>query len=94
MIEEKTLMSTGYLEKQNLNGSYRGMRYRLRKQVGEEGPCLSVVIWPQPRCFDLAEEESKTEQRFPFSQEGIRQAAVWLNQEYEAHREIWDQARL
>ena len=94
MIEEKTLMSVGYLEKQNLTGSYGGMRYLLRKQGEKEEPRLGAVIWPQPLCFALSSEESRTEAEFPFSQEGIRQAAAWLNAQYEEKREIWEKARL
>ncbi len=87
-------MSVGYLEKQNLTGSYRGMRYLLRKQGEKEAPRLGVVIWPQPLCYEKSAEESRQEAEFDFSQEGISQAAAWLNQQYEAHREVWDQARL
>ena len=38
MIERKTLMSLGFLEKQNLTGSYQGMRYLLKKQKEEDDP--------------------------------------------------------
>ena len=94
MIEEKTLMSVGYLEKQNLTGSYRGMRYLLRKQGEKDAPRLGVVVWPQPMNFENSAEESRTETELEFSKEGLRQAAQWLNEQYEAKREIWDSARL
>ena len=55
MIEEKTLMSVGYLEKQDLTGSYRGMRYLLRKLGQKEAPRLGVVICPQPLCYEKSE---------------------------------------
>lgn len=93
MIERKTLMSLGFLEKQNLTGSCKGMRYLLRKQ-GEETARLGVMVWPQPYCSDAAPEELRQTAEFDFSEEGMEAAAQWLNERYEAQRETWEHAKL
>lgn len=87
------LMSLGYLKKQNLTGSYRGMRFLLRKQ-GEDPVQLRVVIWPQPLGFEAALEEQKETKEFAFSEDGMEEALQWLNERYEAEKDIWENAKL
>lgn len=93
MIERKTLMSLGFLEKQNLTGSYQGMRYLLKKQK-EETARLIVMVWPQPYCSDVAPEELRQTTDFDFSEEGMQAAVQWLNEQYEVRKEIWENAKL
>ncbi|WP_434311681.1 hypothetical protein [Hominifimenecus sp. rT4P-3] len=93
MIERKMLMSLGYLKKQNLTGSYKGMRFLLQKQ-GEDPALLKVFIWPQPLGFDAAPAEQKTEKEFSFSDAGIEEALQWLNERYEAEKDLWENAKL
>ena len=89
------LMKTGYLEKQDLRGSYKGMCYRLHAESSvEKGPLdkLRVWCWPQPLCLDAADEESKQSAEFIFAQEGIDEAHDWLSEQYFARK--WPENRI
>lgn len=79
-----------YVNRSVYTGSYRGMRYRLRKNVKEEETCLEAVIYPEPYCFEVTSEEEKTFREFPFTQEGFDQAVAWLNEAYEEQKERWE----
>ena len=87
MMIPEYLMSVGYLEKQDLRGSYKGMCYRLHVEAsdvkGEPG-VLKVWCWPQPLCFEAARLESKQEESFSFNAEGIAKAGRWLEERYSA----------
>ena len=91
MINDEDVLSINFLKKQNYTGSYRGMRYILMKESGEE-PLLKAVIWPQPMNYENSLPESRTEKTFPFSSDGRKEAIAWLNASYESGREIWDKA--
>lgn len=79
-----------YVNRNVYTGSYRGMRYRLRKASAEEGEThLEAVIYPEPYSFEATAEEEKTYREFPFTQEGFDQAIAWLNEEYERQKERW-----
>jgi hypothetical protein len=81
------LMSVGYLGKQDLKGSYKGMCYRLHaefpEEKGQQGT-LRVWCWPQPLCFDTVPQEQKQEKAFTFDAEGIKEAGDWLEDRYNA----------
>lgn len=81
-----------YINRGVYTGSYRGMRYRMRKKEADDGKYLETVIYPEPFCFEVTEEKEKTFRDFPFTEEGFTEAVEWLNEEYEAQRERWERA--
>lgn len=82
-----------YVNRKEYTGSYKGMRYRLRKaETEEKGKCLEAVIYPEPFCFEVTPEEEKQAQEFAFTDEGFEEAVAWLNQEYEGQKERWVKA--
>ena len=78
MIELHGQAGLPYVNRNAYSGSFRGMRYRLKKKAAEEGTSLEA-------------EEEKTYREFPFTQEGFDEAVAWLNEEYERQKERWEQ---
>ena len=62
----------------------------LRKKETEDGTVLEVVIWPEPYCYAKTEEAKKQRMDFTFSQEGVMEAADWLNEQYEVQKALWE----
>ncbi|SET00208.1 hypothetical protein [[Clostridium] polysaccharolyticum] len=77
-----------YIKKENLTGSYQGMRFMFTKE--EEG--LLVYIWPEPYCFEKTEDAKKTAKLFDFSEEGKLAAIDWMNEQYQARKSEWQSA--
>lgn len=79
MIDLTGMVSAAYLKKSRFTGSYQGMRYLLEKK----DEAIRAVIWPEPYGFAATADEKKHSREFPFDQDGLGQAVLWLN---EAHR--------
>ena len=87
-----------YIKKEDFLGSYRGMRYRLSKQQiksseGEEEvtkDILEVVIWPEPYNFFKTPADKKQKKEFSFSANGKEEAVVWLNEQYDQQKSLWE----
>lgn len=95
MIDLHGVISMPFLKKSRFTGSYKGMRYVLRKQErvvqeaqGEEPArtetVLEAVIWPEPLNFEMTAEDKKHSRDFSFSQDGLWEAVDWLNAEHKA----------
>lgn len=95
MIDLTGIMSVPFLKKRPFTGSDQGMRYLLRKaervveEAAGETPAvtrtvLEAVVWPEPFGFEATADEKKVTKEFSFDQEGIRQAAAWMNEQHEA----------
>lgn len=82
VIERKDVMPVNFLKKENFNGSYRGMRYRMAKAEKEDAACLRVTAWPEPYGFDATPEDQKISEDFAFTEEGIVSGVEWLNGQY------------
>ena len=89
MLERKDVMPVGFLKKERFTGSLKGMRYRMEMAKEGEEARLKVIVWPEPYSFDATKEEDKRWEFFPFSEEGICGGVQWLNEQYEAGRELW-----
>ena len=48
---------------------------------------LTVYLYPEPWCFEATPEDQKERNDFPFTQEGLDKAVVWINERFEAERE-------
>ncbi len=80
-------------------GSYRGMRFRIAREPLENvhftpadkrgEATLRVAVWPEPESYRAAPEESKTIRDFPVTEEGLQQAADYLNEYHDSHPELW-----
>lgn len=76
-------LSIKALKKEPFSGSHCGMRYYLT--LTDER--LTVYLYPEPWCFEATPEDQKERNDFPFTQEGLDKAVVWINERFEAERE-------
>lgn len=74
-----------FIKKEVFTGSDEGMRYRLEK-IGDE---IVVNIWPEPYSFLKTDSSLKTSESFTFSPEGKEEAIVWLNNQKEVRKDLW-----
>lgn len=74
-------------------GSFRGMRFLIRP-VGEskEEAQFEACVFPEPFNFEHTAEEKKIYGKFPYSEEGLDQIHVWLNDMYEERQKEWKDA--
>lgn len=83
-----------YNKKAVLKSSFQGMRYQVEQYREDENEkVLRATVWPEPFCFEKTPEEKKTEQKFPYSEEGLDQVYAWLCRVYEERQEEWVHAR-
>lgn len=89
MIDLTGCIALPLLQKSAFTGSYRGMRYRLKKEMlaaaeeEEQKAWIRAVIWPEPYAFSTTPEEQKEWTDFEFSDRGLSEAVEWLNRMYE-----------
>lgn len=99
MIDLSGMISIPFLKKSVFTGSYRGMRYLLRKdekviegaeeaEAAKTETVLTAVIWPEPFNYATTAEEKKRSKAFPFDKEGIEAAVAWMNEEYQRQEEV------
>ena len=85
---DSTKISLNYIKKEQLTGSYQGMRYRMAKDKDE----IFVTIWPEPFNFFKTAEEKKQNKKFPLTNEGKDEAVAWMNEQYAKEKQLWDMA--
>lgn len=90
MIDKEKFHVFNYVKKDQYTASMDGMRYMLKKTEKEEGSVLEVIIWPEPYCYAKTLEENKQRTEFPFTAEGVEQAADWLNEQYVQQKALWE----
>ena len=105
MITNEDILNMNFYKKEKFTGSYRGMRYLIRKaSVPEEDAesgadesgeapqrdVFSVTIWRGPYNYDTTPEEEKMTYCFPFTPEGKQQVVDWLNAQWESRRGEWE----
>ena len=71
-------------------GSHRGMRFRVAREPladvrrlppGKHGEAtLRASAWPEPDSYRTAPENAILTKEFPFTADGLTQAAAWLNE--------------
>ena len=72
-------------------GSCDGTRYRVAidplKNVQFTPPekrdpaVLKATVWPEPYSYGAADPETMISREFPFSEEGLEEAVMWLNKQ-------------
>ncbi len=105
MITNEDILNMNFYKKEKFTGSYRGMRYLIRKDsVPREGAengadesgeaprldVFSATVWRGPYNYDTTPEEEKTTCRFPFTPEGKQQVVDWLNAQWESRKGEWE----
>lgn len=98
MIDRKDLLALNFYKGRPFTGSDSGIRYMIEKQTPEEEDdgnnqgnqkkeVLKAYIWPEPFCFEATPDERKGSRIFDFSEEGLCEAAAWLNEKHDSYRE-------
>lgn len=90
MIDKEKFHVFNYVKKEEYCAGMEGMRYMLKKKETEDGVSLEVCIWPEPCCYAKTSEEKKQRKEFAFSEEGVKEAADWLNEQYIEQKPLWD----
>lgn len=76
---DPSIIHLNYIKKEPQSGSDRGLRYLFVKGKDKSGDCLEVTAWPEPLCYGKTPAHLKESRTFPLSEDGIREAADWLN---------------
>ena len=98
MITTDDVLNINFYKKETFTGSYKGMRYRLKKETkeipGETEDAAPVKqdfflchIWPGPYNFSVTPDEEKQAATFPFSEDGKQAAVNWLNEQWNNRKE-------
>ena len=87
IIEKENFNILNFVKKDDYTGSYSGMRYLIRSISKEE---MKVFIWPEPYAFAKTDKELISEKTFPLSNEGIEEARIYLNEQYETQKQLWE----
>ena len=99
MITTEDVLNLNFYKKEKFTGSYKGMRYLLKKdsvELPSENPdtppetktIFRCYIWPGPYNFASTSDEKKISATFDFTEEGKQQAVDWLNEQWKT-RENW-----
>ncbi|MBO5488404.1 MAG: hypothetical protein J5972_00690 [Eubacterium sp.] len=75
-----TLYSIQYYKKTIFKGSYRGMNFRIQKAGEDDEPVLLATAWKGPYILEKTEEDPVS-RRFEFSDEGLKEADQWLEEQ-------------
>lgn len=88
MITTDDVLNMNFYKKEKFTGSYKGMRYLLKKDTEEERTVFRCYIWPGPYNFASTPDEQKTMAVFDFTEEGKQEAVDWMNGQWMA-RDNW-----
>lgn len=83
MIDLSGIMGIPLLKKSRYTGSHGSLKFVLEKQGSDEGDKLAAVFWIGETCSDATPEEDKTAKLFSFTDEGLKEAQAWLNEQIE-----------
>ena len=80
MLTYDDALNLNYYKKTTFTGWMNGMRFLIK---GE--PIFHAWIWPGPYIFDLTDDSKKTDNTFPFTDDGKKQCVDWINEVISAH---------
>ena len=89
MIDKETFHPLNYIKKEEYSGSMDGMRYMLKRVKSGEEDKIKVTIWPEPFGIHKTPDEEKESIEVALNEEGVDEAADWLNAKYEEKKEKW-----
>lgn len=81
MIDLTGIVGIPLLAKSRFTGSDQSMCYILEKRSEGDTARLAAVVWTGPFCYDLTPEEEKTTEWFELSENGLKEAVAWMNQQ-------------
>lgn len=81
MIDLSGIVGIPLLKKSRFTGSDKGMCFVIEKRSEEDVTRMAAVAWPGPYCYDATPEEKKTTEFFEFTEDGLKQAVGWLNEQ-------------
>ena len=67
MITTEDVLNMNFYKKETFTGSYKGMRYLLKKDTEEEAAIFRCYVWPGPYNFATTPDEQKSMATFPFN---------------------------
>ena len=85
MITTDDVLNMNFYKKETFTGSYKGMRYLLKKDTEEETNIFRCYVWPGPYNFTTTPDEQKTMATFPFTEAGKQEAVDWMNEYWRTH---------
>jgi len=99
MITTEDVLNMNFYKKEKFTGSYKGMRYLLKKDTEEipsDNPdtptetrtIFRCYVWPGPYNFATTPEDQKLMAVFDFTSEGKQKAVDWMNEQWTL-RESW-----
>lgn len=91
MLDKETFHPLNYIKKEEYSGSMDGMRYLLKRVKSGEEDVIRVTIWPEPLNLLRTAEHLKESIEVPMTEEGVEQAADWINERYEAEKDKWQE---
>ena len=97
MITTEDVLNMNFYKKETFTGSYKGMRYRLKKETEEiestepdtpptKKDYFLCHVWPGPYNFATTPEEEKISATFPFTAEGKQAAVDWMNEQWKSRK--------
>ncbi len=86
MLTRADFLSLNFVSKEDFTGSYKGMRFMIRKEMVEEEKKLRAYVWSEPFGFDSTPDDQKCSELFSFDEKGLAQAIDWMNEHYELVR--------
>lgn len=90
-ITRHDILPLSFLKKSPYTGSKGGMRFRMEKaEEGEEEKKQTVLlcsVWPEPFAYEETDPEKIVRKSFAFSDPGIEDSILWLNEEMEKRRQ-------
>ena len=89
MIDKSTFHPLNYIKKEEYSGSMDGMRYMLKRVKSGEEDKIRVTIWPEPFGINKTPEEEKQSVEVALSEDGVNEAADWLNAMNKEQEEKW-----
>ena len=92
MLDKETFHPLNYIKKEEYSGSMDGMRYLLKRAKSGEEDVIRVTIWPEPLNLLRTAEHLKESIEVPMTEEGVEQAADWINERYETEKDKWQES--
>ena len=86
MITTEDVLNMNFYKKEKFTGSYKGMRYLLKKDSENDTTIFRCYVWPGPYNFASTPDEQKLTEIFDFTEEGKQKAVDWMNEQWKARK--------
>lgn len=86
MLEREDILSLEFYKKSPFHGSYKGIRYRIEKDEGNQDEkndvALKCTTWPEPYSFDATADDLKKCYYTSFDEKGLQDIVDHINKLY------------